>query len=156
MRYTESIAAKIEEYLKAQDWTYEYDAIHGIFSVEAVLECKLAEALVVYQAMENGFLTFTTIAEEAAPEMKASVAEYLHRANYGLPRGNFEFDYDSGAVHFKTYFDCPDGIVTEKQLKDSMEIGLTVLDHYGNGLYELLRSTSLAKQLIEKTEQQEG
>lgn len=156
MRYTESIANKIEAYLQEKDWGYSYDPIHGVFSVEAELQCKLAAALVVYQAMEKGFLCYTTIAEEAPADSKADIGEYLHRANYGLPNGNFEFDYDSGAIHFKTYFDCPEGEPTEKQMEDSMAIGLTVFDRYGDGLYQLLHSERIAKQLIVQTEQQEG
>lgn len=156
MLHEESIAKGIEEYLKENDWTFEYDSFHGVFSVEADLTCDLAAALVVYQAMEGGFLCYTTIAEEARPQVLPVVSEYLHRANYGLPNGNFELDYDSGAIHFKTYFECPDGTPTKKQLDDSMTIGLTVFDHYGDGLYEILRGTSMARQLIEEAEEQGG
>ena len=152
----EAMAKTIEAYLKEKDWTFEYDRIHGVFSVEAELECKLGAALVVYQAKEDGFLCYTTIGENAAPEIRAAVGEYLHRANYGLPNGNFEFDYDDGSIHYKTYFDCPSGVPTQKQLDDSMAIGLTLFDHYGDGLYELLRGGSQAKMLIDRSEQQEG
>ena len=156
MRFTEKIAERLENYFKEKDWTYDYDTIHGVFSIEADLQCKFGSAMVVYQAMDEAFLTYTTIAEEARMGVRADVAEYLHRANYGLPNGNFEFDYDDGAVHFKTYFDCPEGVVTDKQLEDSMAIGLTVFDRYGDGLYEIMRSASLAKGIIEKIEEQEG
>lgn len=154
MSKQETIAKAIEAYLKGKEWVYEYDAIHGVFSVEAELECRLGAALVVYQVKEEGFLCYTTIGENAAPDIRAAVGEYLHRANYGLPNGNFEFDYDDGAIHYKTYFDCTQGEPTEQQLEDSMAIGLTLFDHYGNGLYELLRSGSLAKQLIDAIEQE--
>ncbi len=156
MIYEGNITKRLEGFFKEKDWAYEHDTIHGVFSIEAGLECKLGSALVVYQAMDEAFLTYTTIAEEAKNEVKSIVAEYLHRANYGLPNGNFEFDYDTGAIHFKTYFDCPGGVVTDKQLEDSMAIGLTLFDRYGDGLYEILRSRSMAKELIEKTEDQEG
>ena len=153
MAYTESIAKKIEEYLKAQDWSFVFDSVGGMFSVEADLTCKFGAALVVYQVTEGGFLCYTTVAGNAPADMRAVVGEYLHRANYGLPNGNFEFDYDDGSVHFKTYFDCPDGEPTQKQLSDSMAIGLTVLDHYGDGLYTLISSSSLARQLIVKADE---
>lgn len=156
MRYSETIANSIDTYLKAKDWGFTFDEIGGIFTVEADLECKLNVALVVYQVLEEGFLCYTTITDEAPAEMRVSVAEYLHRANYGLPRGNFEFDYDEGSIHFKTFFDCPGAVVTEKQLEDSMAIGLTVFDRYGDGLYELLNGGSLARRLILKAEEQEG
>ncbi len=148
MAYTESIAKKIEAYLKEQDWSFTFDSLGGMFSVEAELTCALGAALVIYQVTEDGFLCYTTIMDDAPAEMRPVVGEYLHRANYGLPNGNFEFDYDDGSIHFKTWFDCPDGLPTEKQLADSISIGLSVLDHYGNGLYELLHSASAARRLI--------
>lgn len=148
MAYAKSIAEKLDVYFKQQGWTYTFDSISGMFSVEAELSCALASALVVYQVTQEGFLTYTTIMDSVSPEMRNVVGEYLHRANYGLPNGNFEFDYDEGSIHFKTYFDCPDAAPTEKQLSDSMSIGLTVFDHYGDGLYQLLHSSSLARQLI--------
>lgn len=153
MAYSEGIAVKLEEYFKQQDWSYSFDPISGMFSVEAELSCRLAAALVVYQVTEEGFLCYTTVMDSALPEMRAVVGEYLHRANYGLPNGNFEFDYDEGSVHFKTYFDCPDGIPTRKQMDDSMAIGLTVFDRYGDGLYELMHSGSVARRLILKSEE---
>lgn len=33
------------------------------------------------------------------------LAEVLTRINYGLKVGNFEMDYDTGEIHFKTYVD---------------------------------------------------
>lgn len=153
MSKQETIAKAIEAYLKKKDWAFTYDAAQGIFSVEAELECKLGAALVIYQTKEDGFLCYTSLAEAAAPQMRAVVGEYLHRANYGLPNGNFEFDYDEGAIHYKTYFDCTQAPPTEQQLEESMAIGLTVVDYYGDGLYELLQGESQAKQLIDALEQ---
>lgn len=149
MNYSESIAHSIEDYLKENDWTYDFDAIHGVISVEAELSCRLASAIVVYQVAESGFFCYTGLAVDADAPVRAQVGEYLHRANYGLPNGNFEFDYDDGSIHYKTVFDCPDGVPSQKQLEDSMAIGLTVVDHYGDGLYEIMNSrVSLAKKLI--------
>ena len=153
MAYNASIMQKLTEYLKAQDWAFTYDTISGMISVEAELSCKFAAALVVYQVTDEGFLCYTTVVDSVPAEMRAVAGEYLHRANYGLPNGNFEFDYDDGSVHFKTYFDCPNGQPTEKQMADSMAIGLTVFDHYGDGLYELINSSSIARQLIVKADE---
>ena len=149
MNYSESIAHSIETYLKENDWTFDFDVIHGTISVEAELSCRLASAIVVYQITEAGFLCYTGLPVDAESSVRPQVGEYLHRANYGLPNGNFEFNYDDGSIHYKTVFDCPDGVPSQKQLEDSMAIGLTVIDHYGDGLYEILNSpVSLAKKLI--------
>ncbi len=156
MLYSKTIVAGIEAFLKKEDVGYAYDEIHGTFSVEAELECMLKDAVIVLQATEEGFLCYTTIMEQAKESIRPIVGEYLHRANYGLPIGNFEFDYDSGEIHYKTYALCPEGVPTEAQMQDAMSIGLTVLDHYGDGLYQMLQGDTPAKQLMDALEQQRG
>lgn len=157
MNYSEQIADAIMQYLTAHGWTYDADMVHGIISVEAQLSCRLGSAMVIYQVMEQGFVCYTALPVDAAPEVRAQVGEYLHRANYGLPRGNFEFDYDDGSVQYKTDFDCPGGVSTERQLEDSLAIGLTVVDHYGNGLLGVMgNGDSLAKQLIAELDRAEA
>ena len=54
MNYSESIAHSIEAYLKENDWTFDFDVIHGTISVEVELSCRLASAIVVYQVSEGG------------------------------------------------------------------------------------------------------
>lgn len=155
MSYSKTITQRITDYLTEQGWTYDYDSIHGIVSVEADLSCQLASAMVVYQATDTGFQCYTALPVEASPAVLPQVGEYLHRANYGLPNGNFALNYDDGSIHYKTWFDCPDGVPTPQQLRDSLAIGLTVVDHYGDGLWEVLHATdSLAKQIITELEDQ--
>lgn len=157
MSYSETITKRILDYLTAQGWTYDFDQIHGIVSVEADLSCKLASAMVVYQATDSGFQCYTALPVEASPAVLPQVGEYLHRANYGLPNGNFALNYDDGSIHYKTWFDCSEGAPTPQQLQDSLAIGLTVVDRYGDGLWEVLHATdTLAKRLIAQLEDGEG
>ena len=39
------------------------------------------------------------------PELRPVVAEFLCRANFGLVLGNFEFEYATGGVGYKTSVD---------------------------------------------------
>ena len=157
MQYSEQIANAITAYLTEQGWVYDADMVHGVISVEADLTCRLGSAMVVYQVQEEGFLTYTALPVEAAPALRAQVGEYLHRANFGLPRGNFEFNYDDGSVQYKTGFDCPGGVPAPKQLEDSLAIGLTVVDHYGDGLlYIMGNGETLAQKLIEELDRVEA
>ena len=151
MLFSEQIFQAIQRYLTENGWTFDADQIHGTVSVEAELQSRMDSAMVVYQAGEDGFLCYTALPVNAEPAVRAQVGEYLHRANYGLPNGNFEFDYDDGSIHYKTSFDCPDGAPTQKQLEDSLAIGLTVIDRYGDGLLDVMgEGRTLASRLIEE------
>lgn len=156
MAYSEKIAGSIEKYLKEQDFTYDYDAFHGTFSVEAELSCRLRACLVVLQVTENAFLSYAAIDVTVPPRRIDAVGEFLHRANYGLPNGNFEIDYDDGSVHFRTYLDCPDEAPTEKQLDDAFAVPLSVIDHYGDGLLRLVEAgTSVPAGIINEIDGQQ-
>lgn len=151
MVYSEKIAACVRDYLNAQDFSYDYDAFHGTFSVEAELSCRLRTCLVVLQITENAFLSYAALNESVPAARIAAVGEYLHRANYGLPNGNFELDCDDGSIHFKTYFDCPDEAPAAKQLTDAFAIPLAVIDHYGDGLLRVINEElSLAGSIIKE------
>lgn len=157
MQYSDQIANAIMAYLTKQGWVYDADMVHGTIAVEADLSCRLGSAMVVYQVQEEGFLCYTALPVDVAPAVRAQVGEYLHRANLGLPRGNFEFNYDDGSVQYKTDFDCPGGAPTPKQLEDSLAVGLTVVDHYGDGLLGMIGTgETLAQKLIAELDRVEA
>ena len=54
---------------------------------------------------EQGFLIFASLLPVVAAERRAAVAELLTRINSGLAVGNFEMDWDEGAVRFRTSVD---------------------------------------------------
>ena len=69
------------------------------------------------------------------PEAKrATVAEYLTRANYGLVIGNFEMDYNDGEVRFKTYFDAQGFPITPKAVEVHVFANLATFDRYNAGM----------------------
>lgn len=56
---------------------------------------------------EQEQFVFYAVAGVRAPEAaRGEVAEFLTRANYGLIMGNFEFDYGTGEIRYKTSFDA--------------------------------------------------
>lgn len=138
MAFSKKIAESIETYLKEQDYSYDYDAFHGTFAVEAELSCTLHSCLVVLQVTEDAFISYAALYAEVPALRLAYVGEYLHRANYGLPNGNFELDYDDGSIHYKTFLDCPSEVPTARQLDEAFAVPLSVIDRYGDGLMKIL------------------
>lgn len=57
----------------------------------------------LYVKAENKTISFYSILSDKADDSKkAALAEYLTRVNFGLPFGNFEMDWSSGEVRYKT------------------------------------------------------
>lgn len=153
MEYSDKIAEKIEAYLREENWAYDFDTIHGAFSVEAELSCSLNTVLIVTQLQTDGFVTYASLPVEAPARCRDAIGEYLHRANYGLACGNFEMNYDDGEIHFKVFVGCADENPSRQQIADSFIIPLAVIDHYGDGIAALAGGEpSAAKRLIDQVD----
>lgn len=70
----------------------------------------------------------------ASPERRVSVAEYLTRANYGLVMGNFEMDFDDGAIRFKTSVDVSEGELTQALARNLLYTNVLMMDRYLPGI----------------------
>ena len=66
------------------------------------------------------------------------VAEFLHRANYGLKDGNFEMDYRDGEIRYKSFVNFKNIDVSEEVVGESIIVGAAMIDRYGKGLLKLM------------------
>lgn len=77
--------------------------------------------------------------QDTIPEgMRADVAEFVARANYGLVLGNFELNMDDGVVRYKTSIDLDGNSISDGQLDVLFGVNLRTLDRYVPGLRAVL------------------
>ena len=67
-----------------------------------------------------------------------ALAEFLSRANYGLPLGNFEIDMNDGEINFKNSLDISDGQLTGKMVQTLIVFSLECLNRYLPGIREVV------------------
>jgi len=88
---------------------------------------------------ENQLVRMYSIAPVVVPqELRPAVAEYITRANYGLPLGNFELDYNDGEVRFKTSIDVEGGQFTSTMIANLFNSNLLMMDRYLPGLFRVV------------------
>ena len=101
-------------------------------------------------------LGFTVYAySECKPNLGAlnEMLKYLHMANYGLTRGNFEYDLRDGEIRVKNRYDVYYyQKISEELIEDSINSTIEVLDQYGNGIVALSLGFSTAEDEIKKVE----
>lgn len=73
------------------------------------------------------------------PQYRPAVVEYLTRVNSSLSIGNFEMDFHSGDVRFRTSLILPDNISTEggnivQMIRSLVYINTQTMDHYFPGV----------------------
>lgn len=71
----------------------------------------------------------------------AMMADFLTRANYGLPLGNFELDMNDGELNFKNSLDVSGGHLTAAMVKTLVLFGIESMNRYLPGLRAILQGT---------------
>jgi len=84
------------------------------------------------------FCFYSVLPSHAAEEKRATVAEYINRANYGLIIGNFEMDYRDGQVRYKTSLDVEDSAATRELVRHIVYANVTAMDRYLPGILAVI------------------
>ena len=76
------------------------------------------------------------------------IADFISRANYGLPLGNFELDMNDGELNFKNSVEVTGGVLTQEMVDTLIKFSIECVNRYFPGLVAVLEGTS-PKQAIE-------
>ena len=102
---------------------------------------------------EHDQLLFYSICPVTAPvEARATVGEYLHRANYGLHIGNLELDYNDGEIRFKTSIDVEGAELTVALVRNLVYLNCRMMDRYLPGVLGIIHGNMSATGAIAKVE----
>lgn len=71
-------------------------------------------------------------------ELRASVAEFVTRANYGLRIGNFEMDFDDGEVRYKSSLDFEGITLVPELIRNAFYPAVQTMDHYLPGILSVI------------------
>ena len=99
---------------------------------------------------EKRFAYYSLCPSIVPKENISLMAEVLTRINYGLKVGNFEMDYDTGEIHFKTYVDFHSDEIPTEALAQCMYINILTFDQYFQTLLKFIHSTSRDEESIRK------
>lgn len=91
-------------FLEHEGWLPQQVEDRLIYRVHFTTEFGLLACYTQIRA-EALFLCYVVAPLRVAERMRPAVAEFIHRANYGLWIGNFEMDMDDGEVRYKSSLD---------------------------------------------------
>ena len=60
--------------------------------------------------MEDRYLVYAILNNRAQKGKISAVSEFLHRANSGLINGNFELDYVTGEIRYKSFVNAKEDV----------------------------------------------
>ncbi|NJN68679.1 MAG: YbjN domain-containing protein [Chloroflexaceae bacterium] len=98
------------------------------------------------------FLFYAIAPFNVAEEKRPAVAEYITRANYGLPIGNFEMDYSDGEVRYRCSLDFEGVALTPSLVKNIAYPAVYTMDYYLPGLMKVVFGDHSPLEAIEEVE----
>lgn len=98
------------------------------------------------------FLFYSIYPTTVPADYRGAIAEYLARANYGLVQGNFEFDFDSGEIRYKTNLDITHLSINTQVIQQLVYANVTIMDHYLPGILAVLEHGTDAKAALQIVE----
>lgn len=87
------------------------------------------------------FVFYVAIPDRVPRERRGAVAEFITRANYGLPMGTFEMDFSDGEVRLRSGLDYEDGGLTHFKLKNLLPPTISLMERYLPSLLAVIYSS---------------
>ena len=141
----------IKHFFEKWDWKYTYkekNENHTIFSSGVNMNNALGNLRIFIVVRKDYYIVNTILNNVVEEKYYNQVSEYLHRANYGLNNGNFEFDYEDGEIRYKTYVNFDGVELSDSIIEDSILVPVFMFDKYGKNLLRLMLGDGNPKELI--------
>jgi len=146
------IFSRLIDFMEEEGWKYE------ILEGETVLRFHFkasAGRFHFYANVEedkNWLIFYSYLPVNTPIEKIPAMAEFITRANRGMPIGNFELDYDDGEIRYKTSIDVEGGELVNKMIDNLLRANLSTMNRYFTSMMELIYGDKSAKELIQKIE----
>ena len=147
------LMAAVKAYYESQGWHFKVDEEKD--RIEMAMGLRSFSCRVLTRVYDNRFTTYCFFPVRVPEKQRAQAGEYLHRANYGLNIGNFEFDYNDGEVRYKAHMRCGDQVPDQKVIERLVDVGMDMTIRYGDGLMKVIYGGVEPKKAIHDIEHDE-
>ncbi len=152
MKIEEMIDA-VRDCLEDFKFNYEYIEEQQLIRFGIALESKLKQVQVLCEFRPFGYIVYTTSSISADAKNLKEVLRFIAMANNGLINGNFDVDCRNGEISYRCFL-CTKGLkhLPLELIQDSLGVGSTLMEHYGDSLARLAMGFSDAETEIKKIE----
>ena len=127
---------------------YEYNNEGEFFAFSINMDNSIGSLRVIIQLMEDRYLVYAILNNRAQKAKISAVSEFLHRVNSGLINGNFELDYVTGEVRYKSFVNAKETSVSGVVIRDSILVPVMMFSKYGDGLLKVMTSNDTPESII--------
>lgn len=142
----------IVEFFEDDEWDFNW--MEGMPVLRMGFSGKNGKWTCYAQAREEQqqFVFYSVCPINAPEDLRAKVAEFITRANYGMIIGNFEMDYDDGEVRYKTSIDVEGAELIGALTRQIVYANVIIMDRYLPGIMRCIYSDATPQDCVEEIE----
>jgi len=131
---------------------WQYVLLPHIPAVQITVETSSAFLVCFCEARDadRQVVCYTRYSVKAPPGRRAAAAEFVHRANWNLAVGCFEFNPESGEVRFRTSLDLDQESPTPELIRPLIRHALFTANHYHDGFLQVVVACAAPAEAIEQ------
>lgn len=142
----------INRIINKNGWKYYYDPESNIFLLGFTVGKKANKIRMMIIIDEDSCITLSSLKLDIDSREYIKISEFLHRANYGMNEGNFQFNFDDGEINYKTYINFANNMLSYADINRNVLTGIAMMDLYSDGIIELVNSDKSAKEICNNIE----
>jgi len=143
------------EFFEEDGWDFQW--VSGLSVLSLAYSGSNGRWMCYAQAREtqHQFVFYSVLPVNASQEQHSRIAEFITRANYGMIMGNFEMDYMTGEIRYKTSIDIEGAELSMPLIRQIVYSNLVITDHYLPGVMRVLYSDVSPADALETLEEYE-
>lgn len=149
----EKVIELIHEFFTRSEMKYKYNKEKNVFISGVNMGGVLGNLRLVIPMSEDSYVVYAILNSTPEKEFYGEVAEYLHRANYGLINGNFEFDYRDGEIRYKSFVNFDGAQLSIDIIAQSIVTPVFMFEQYGKNLLRVMMGDGTPAELLQKAEE---
>lgn len=142
----------IKKYLDSNEWKYDCFEEDGVILSKINYKGVIGTVRLAIDVSDEYYKVYSIFNSTVESKYYNEIAEFLHRANYGLNDGNFELDYEDGEIRYKTYVRTDKTDLDIDAVERSIFIGLAMIKRYGSGIIKIMLGEITPEKCIREIE----
>jgi len=145
--------ATLKNVLRDVGWSPEETDFEGQLKVDfSGSDIPISEAEFDVKIDYERLVCYFNFKNTASKNHVEQVVQFITRANFGLIIGNFEVDFETGLVRFKSSIDFTGVKVQERLVKNVIRSAMDVVEDYGDAAAEVIKGRKSATEAISAVE----
>jgi hypothetical protein len=147
----QSLLQTVMAFFAEDDW--QFTKLQGEPILHLVFQGNNGQWNCYAKVREEQQLIFYSICPIVAPEStRSAIAEFLTRANFGIVIGNFELNFDSGEIRYKTSIDVEGDDLSFSFIHQLVYTNIMTMDQYLPGIRAIIENQLLPQVAIAQVE----